>query len=220
MKKSFITLGISFLLCAHSTFAQTKDNNVGDIHLSVESMGFLFNIDDISPGGLITSIGYEKYIPMLYSAIEPHVGYSLLGSGKKKNPTNDEILFPQFYHANMVVYGISHKFFIRSHSDDALFSVVLENDFSFANIHAKIQDKGMTREQLRKEHINGKFFYAFRLGLDFRIPDKKPLSGIRVWAGATSLNLTDFLNQHLPAGRKAFSSQYAPLTVGISLLLF
>lgn len=199
MKK--INLLLLFFCCFHAGYAQLSNRYVFDFQ------GYGIPMADVDgPAGILFSAGYEVHPIKKHKgfAVEPHIA-----GGCFFNKEADELKASYRYTIAAWEIGLSPKFYIPVNENIYCF---LKNDFNFINLYGNIRDKNM--KSSRRYTVPMSFYYSCKVGVLFD-QDKYACT---VWAGYTTLNLSDVLNSNRPATVERYSSQQLGFCFGLSFM--
>lgn len=192
MRISFFVIISLFIIS--SSFSQ---NNEGRNHLII-GMDFGFNgFEDNDAYNANVNAGYEINIRKLpFLTIDPYIGGGFIQ--KKVRTSIDEILISK-YDIKYYTFGIAPK--LQLSNPDKDFYIFLENELSFMNAFAKIEDKHTDRIRKNNQYFN--FYYSPKVG--FILAQNKIKWGF--WGGLSTLSLNNLLNNKLPSAQRTYSGE-------------
>lgn len=174
-------------------------------------------IGDPTNAGVMASAGYELVFPRWWSGIEPRIAYAGIYYTETVRyvPGVLPLEISDDYEVGVFSYGLAYKFMYPLTGDDKAY-IVLDNEFSFANLTAITWSTNLdnfNKENERTATVKNQFFYTARLGTDFKVDN---FIRIMPWVGISTLRLTRAVNQH----ENVFRTQEAPFTFGLTLKLW
>ena len=148
-------------------------------------------------------IGFRK---LTFIIIEPISGAGYI---KKTVETPINFVLLSRYKISYFTFGVAPKLQIGNPDKD--FFVYLENEFSFWNGFARIEDEGYS--QIRKNHQYFNFYYSPKIGFTVAINNAK----LSIWAGLSTLNVTKIINHNRHYGQEKYGDQSIPFRAGLQL---
>ncbi|WP_321519031.1 hypothetical protein [uncultured Bacteroides sp.] len=203
-----ICLFIILILFFTSSYSQ-ETNNKNSYTFNIQCYGIPMENMDL-PLGVIFNLGYD-IIPNKKQhvfSIEPRIGGGVFG-----NKVNDGIPETQLYQYSIgcLYAGIAPKVYLdlNLNSDNKVF-LYLENEFSFLNTFAKIEDYHISTARNVNDFLH--FYYSCKLGLSYPLFKKKEST---IWAGYTTLDFSNMLNKNIPRDRHHFGGEYLGFCFGM-----
>lgn len=212
-------LTILFLAVVLSLSAKAqKQPGCCDGALTLGAGGIGMFMGDPTNGGVMASAGYEVVFPRWWSGIEPRVSYAQIYFSElvRYVPGVWPLEISDDYEVALFSYGLAYKFMYPLIEGEDKAYIVLDNEFSFANLTAKTWSTNLDNlntENERTATVKNRFFYTARLGADFKVDN---FIRVMPWVGISTLKLTRAVNHH----ENVFGTQEAPFTFGLTLKLW
>ena len=205
MKRLILLISIITVLSIDGyTQSATTKKNYFMIGMDVGISDF----DDNSILDVNFNAGYEinfRNLPFL--TIDPIIGAGFI---KKKEETPYDYVLLSRYNISFFTFGVAPKLQISNPDRD--FFVYLENEFSFWNGFAKIEDEGY--DQIRKNQQYFNFYYSPKIGCALALNNAK----LSIWVGLSTLNVTKIINHNRHAGQEKYGDQPIPFRAGLKIL--
>ena len=205
MKRLILLISILTVLSIDGyTQSTSKKKNYFMIGMDVGISDF----DDNSILDVNFNIGYEiNFRELPFLTIDPIIGAGFI---KKKVETPHDFVLLSRYNISFFTFGVAPKLQISNPDGDFIF--YLENEFSFWNGFAKIEDEGY--DQVRKNHQYFNFYYSPKIGFALALDNAK----LSIWVGLSTLNVTKIVNHNLHYGQEKYGDQPIPFRAGLKIL--
>ena len=165
------------------------------------------DFDDNSILDVNFNAGYEinfRQLPFL--TIDPIIGAGFI---KKKEETPYDYILLSRYNITFFTFGIAPKLQISNPDRD--FFVYLENELSFWNGFAKIEDEGYDKVRKNQQYFN--FYYIPKIGFALALDNAK----LSIWVGLSTLNITKIVNHNRHYGQEKYGDQPIPFRAGLKI---
>ena len=205
MKRLILLISILTVLSIDGyTQSTSKKKNYFMIGMDVGISDF----DDNSILDVNFNAGYEinfRQLPFL--TIDPIIGAGFI---KKKEETPYDYILLSRYNITFFTFGIAPKLQISNPDRD--FFVYLENELSFWNGFAKIEDEGYDKVRKNQQYFN--FYYSPKIGFALALDNAK----LSIWVGLSTLNITKIVNHNRHYGQEKYGDQPIPFRAGLKIL--
>lgn len=201
-----ITLTIILTLVSIDGFSQS-DSTTKNYWIIGMNAG-LSELVDESIFSLGFNAGYEiNFRKLPFLTIDPIIGVGIVRSSVLS--TFKEFVLSS-YKIQYFTFGVAPKLQIINPDRDAL--LYFENELSFWNGAAEIEDEGYDQSRKNRQYFN--FYYSPKVGIAIKVNDEY----LSIWVGVSTLNMNKILNHNLHYRQEEYSDQNISLCCGFKIL--